>query len=88
MTHKRVLTYKVTHNPAYNNFLISPRLLFEDVIEFVYDDCGTTVRKNIPMKYLGPFLKKKMFFHTDEITLKREYKGEAYYVDENVIYEY
>ena len=86
LNHSRVDIYKVTHNPKYHNFLISPRLLFEKTLNFVYTEDGHSHKKTVPLSVIGPHLKKKMFFHTDEQTLMRQYKGEAYYIDENIIF--
>ena len=38
---RRTSTYKVTHNEEYNNFLIGPKLIFEDKLIFVYKKSGT-----------------------------------------------
>ena len=81
-------TYRVTHNPKHHNFLISPRLLHEDILKFIYRNDGVDVVKFVPVVYLGKYLKFKKIFHIDEVGLKAEYRGEAYEIDENLIFEY
>ena len=84
LNHSRVDVYRVTHNQGHHNFLISPRLLHEKTLKFIYRN----ETKLIPVDYLGPHLKYKKIFHTDEATLKREFRGECYEIDENVIFNF
>ena len=88
LNHSRVSTYRVTHNPGHHNFLISPRLLHERVLKFIYRKHNSTETKIIPLEYIGKYLKYKRIFHYDEVDLKAEYRGEAYEIDENIIFEY
>lgn len=89
LNHARVLVYRVTQNKKYHNFLIHPEYLFEKELLFVYTDMdGKEVYKVIPLTYLGPRLKKKMFFAEDEATLKKEFRGVAYAVNEQDIIKY
>ncbi len=88
LNHSRVETYKVTHNPRYNNFLISKDYIHERELKFIYNENGTTVEKIIPMAYLGPHLQQKMFFHKDEFLLKRVFRGTAYSVKQNIVFNY
>lgn len=88
LNHTRVSVYRVTHNQNHNNFLISPRLLQETVIRFKYVINGVEIEKKVPLEYIGPHLKYKRFFHTDEYTLKKEFRGEAYSIDADIIFNY
>ena len=89
LNHSRVQTYRVTHNPGHHNFLISPRLLHEKNLRFIYsDESNRDVEKLIPVDYLRPHLKYKRIFHKDEKTLRYEFRGEAFEVDEKIIFEY
>lgn len=88
LNHKRVEVYKVTYNPRFNNFIIAQDYLFENIIKFIYEVNGKKIEKYIPMKYIGPYLQKKMFWHTDEQTLRREFRGAAYSVKADVIFNY
>lgn len=88
LNHSKVSVYRVTHNPNHNNFLISPKLLQENILKFVYNDNGNVVEKLIPLEYVGPHLKYKLFFHTDELTLKREFRGEAYSINADIIFNF
>ena len=60
-------TYRVTHNPKHHNFLISPRMLHEDTLKFIYRNDGVDVVKFVPVMYLGKHLKFKNIFHIDEV---------------------
>ena len=51
-------------------------------------DNGNVVEKLIPLEYVGPHLKYKLFFHTDELTLKREFRGEAYSINADIIFNF
>lgn len=84
LNHCRVAVYRVTHNPGHHNFLISPRLLHEKTLRFIYGD----EVKLVPVEYIGPHLKYKRIFHKDEQTLQYEFRGEAYEIDENIIFNY
>ena len=44
--------------------------------------------KFVPVMYLGKHFKFKKISHIDEVDLKAEYRGEAYEIDENLIFEY
>lgn len=88
LSHSRVPTYRVTHNQKHHNFLISPSLLHEDTLKFIYRNDDIDVVKFMPVMYLGKHLKFKKIFHIDEVDLKAEYRGEAYEIDENLIFEY
>ena len=85
LSHLRASTYRVTHNPKHRNFLISPRLLHEDILKFIYRNDDVDVVKFVLVMYLGKHLKFKKIFNIDEVDLKAEYRGE---VDENIIFEY
>lgn len=89
LNHARVSVYRVTQNKNFRNFLIRPELLFEEEILFVYNDIdGKEIHKVIPLTYLGPRLKKKMFFRDDEVTLKKEFGGVVYSINEQDIINY
>lgn len=68
-------------------------MLHEDTLKFIYRNDGVDVVsvdvvKFVPVVYLGKHLKFKKIFHIDEVDLKAEYRGEAYEIDENLIFEY
>ena len=88
LNHKRVDTYKVTFNPRYNNFIIGQDYIFEETLKFIYEEDGKKIEKYIPLKYIGPYLQKKMFWHVDEQTLKYEFRGAAYSVKAEIIFNY
>ena len=44
LNHKRVSTYRVTHNERYNNFMVQPNLIYEDEILFVYNENGAEIQ--------------------------------------------
>lgn len=89
LNHARVSVYRVTQNKRFRNFLIQPDYLFEKELLFVYTDIdGQKVHKVIPLTYLGPRLKKKMIFRDDEATLKKEFGGVAYSINEEYIINY
>ena len=63
--------------------------MFEKELLFVYtDEDEQEVHKVIPLTYLGPRLKKKMFFIHDEVTLKKEFGGVVYSINEQYIIKY
>ena len=86
--HARVETYKVTWRPGYKNFIIHPHYLHEENLKFVYEVEGKQVEKVIPVTYLGPHLKTRMFFSKDEATLFREFRGWAYEIPEEIVFNY
>lgn len=89
LNHARVSVYRVTQNKRFSTFLIQPDYLFEKELLFVYNDInGQEVHKVIPLTYLGPRLKKKMFFKYDEVTLKKEFGGVVYSINEQDIINY
>ena len=88
LNHARVEYYRVTHNPGHNNFLIRPDYLFENALKFVYEKNGETIEKIISVPYIGPYLKKKMFWEYDEALLKKVFHGVAYSVPEQIIFNY
>lgn len=89
LNHARVSVYRVTQNKRFRTFLIEPDYLFEKELLFVYtDEDGQEVHKVIPLTYLGPRLKKKMFFKHDEVTFKKEFGGVVYSINEEDIINY
>jgi hypothetical protein len=78
--------YKVTHNERFNNFLISPKFIFEESLNFVYTDNGNTIEKVIPLKKIGPYLKTRKFFKYDSDVDRFDYNGWAYEVPASVIF--
>lgn len=89
LNHSRVEHYRVTQNGRYNNFIICPDYLGENELKFVYDDAeGNTIEKIIPVSYIGPHLKQKLFFYKDEFLLKKQFRGVAYEVKADIIFNY
>lgn len=88
LNHSRVEHYKITHDGVHPNFLIHPDYLFEKELKFVYNNGSEAVEKIIPLKYIGPHLRKKMFWTRDELTMKREFRGVAYSIPEEVVFNY
>lgn len=88
LNHSRVKFYKVSKRTKHRNFVISPQYLHEENLRFVYDNNGEIVEKIIPLSYLGPNLKYVPFYSLNDFTLRREYRGGAYFVKEEVIFNY
>ena len=88
LNHSRVEYYRITHDGVHNNFLIHPDYLFEKALKFVYEDNGETIEKIIPVSKIGRYLKTKTFWGRDEMTLKSEYRGYAYMIDDKIIFRY
>ena len=88
LNHSRVEFYKVSKRTKHHNFVISPQDLHEENLRFVYEDNGETIEKIIPLSYLGPNLKYVPFYSLNDFTLRREYRGGAYFVKEDVIFNY
>lgn len=88
LNHSRVEFYKVSKRTKHHNFVISPQYLYEENLRFVYENNGETVEKIIPLSYLGPNLKYVPFYSLNDFTLRREYRGGAYFVKEDVIFNY
>ena len=89
LNHKRVDTYRVTHNERYNNFMIHPDLIYEDEILFVYKENGVEIQKKIPTRdAMKLVVKDKSFFSFDRELNRRLYKGHAYVVPEEAIFLY
>lgn len=82
--------YKITHNPKYNNFLISPDYIKERELKFVYKDPqGNTIEKIIPLEYLGPNLRSFRLKDKWDPELEiYKYMGYVYFVNEKLIYDY
>ena len=80
--------YKITHNPNYHYFLISPKLIDnENVLKFVYSREGKTIEKLIHVNTIGPHLNFRRMYKWDEALLVNVPNGYVYYVDENVVFE-
>ncbi len=88
LNHSRVKFYKVSKRTKHNNFVISPQYLHEENLKFVYEENGETIEKIIPLSYLGPNLKYVPFYSLNDFTLRREYRGGAFFVKEEVIFNY
>lgn len=89
LTHKRVATYRVTHNERYNNFMVQPDLIYEDELLFVYNENGAEVQKKIPTKdVMRLVVKDKAFFKYDYGTNRSLYKGHAYVIPADSIFKY
>ena len=88
LNHSRVEFYKVSKRTKHHNFVISPQDLHEENLRFVYEDNGETIEKIIPLSYLGPNLKYIPFYSLNDFTLRREYRGGAYFVKEDIIFNY
>lgn len=86
--HHRVEVFKVTHNKQYNNFLIGQNYLYEKELLFVYDKDGQHFEKRVPLKYIGPHLKQRKLMHYNENDLKFEYRGMAFEVPPEIIFNY
>lgn len=86
---RKINHYKVTHNENYNNFMIGQNLLFENELEFVYRGKDhNDVRKVIPLKHIGPYLKqRKLFSKTDDGT-RGTFKGICYEIPASIIFNY
>lgn len=89
LNHKRVSTYRVTHNERYDNFMINPNLIYEDDILFVYNEDGVEIQKKIPTKEVMRLVAKdKAFFKYDDATNRSLYKGHAYVIPAERIFNY
>lgn len=89
LNHARVNTYRVTMNERFDHhFLISPSLIFENEIMFVYNDNGTEIQKSIPTKDIIRHCTVMKFFGRDPETLHAKYNGYAYEVSADVIKNY
>lgn len=88
LNHSRVDVYKVSKRTKHHNFVISPQYLHEETLRFVYEENGETFEKIIPLSYLGPHLHYVPFYSINDFTLCREYRGGAYFVKEEVIFNY
>lgn len=78
--------YTVTHNERYNNFLISPKFLFENRLKFVYNENGSTIEKIVPLKKIGPYIKSRKFFKYDSNIDRYDFNGWAYEIPAHVIF--
>lgn len=89
LNHKRVSTYRVTHNERYNNFMFHPNLIYEDEILFVYNKNGVEIQKKILTKeVMRLIVKDKAFFKYDYETNRSLYKGHAYVIPADRIFNY
>ena len=86
---RRTNYYKVTHNEKYNNFMISPKLLFEEYLNFVYKDSSNKeVSKISSTKEIGPHLKYKKLFSRDADNSILEFKGISYTIPSDFVFNY
>lgn len=88
LNHSRVEFYKVSKRTKHHNFVISPQYLHEENLRFVYEENGEIIEKIIPLSYLGPKLHYVPFYSLNDFTLRREYRGGAFFVKEEVIFNY
>jgi len=88
LTHKRVSVYKVTRNEQFkDSFLISPNLIFENEIEFVYKEGENEIHKTISMKDVMPNVKIKKFYGKDS-EMNIRFKGYVYEICSKFVESY
>ena len=90
LNHAKVNYYRVTQNPNYDFFAISPDYLFEDKLRFVYMLNGIKHEKIVPLTHIGRYLSKKpkKLIWYDYFLEEKVYRGEFYTLPVNVIYNY
>lgn len=85
---RRTSSYKVTHKDGFDNFIIGQDLLFEDSLLFVYKVNDVEIKKLVPTKEIGPYLKYRVFYKNDGEQNGRKFKGVAYEIPASVIFNY
>ena len=89
LNHARVPIYRCTQNKQFNNFLMCPSYIHEKEVLFVYEFAGQHIEKPIPTDALGPaIVRLRKFFAKDAIDLPAEYRGEAYEISPEFVYNY
>lgn len=87
--HARTSIYTVTRNERFaHHFLVSPNLITEDKLQFVYNDGKSVITKIVPIKVVMQNAKPIKFFGRDPETLRSVYNGYAYEVPSSVIETY
>lgn len=88
MSRKRVEFYAIKHYPNKHNFIISPKLIHEESLKFIYEQNGEHIEKIVPVKVIGPFLVGFPINKWDEDLREYQYKGFVYAVNEKIIFKY
>jgi len=87
--HARKDVYTCKRNERFaNHFLVSPKMIYENELRFVYFDGKTEVSKKVPMTVVIRNAKPRKFFGVDPETGRPEWKGEAYEIPSHVIETY
>ena len=85
-SHTRKAIYKITRNEKFSHhFFISPNLIYEKELLFVYNDGSNVIQKKIPVADVIKHATVKKFFGRDPKTLKPKYRGFAYEIPSHVI---
>ena len=88
-THARKSIYTITRNERFSHhFLVSPDLIYESELLFVYNDDGNVVQKKVPLTFVMKHAGIKRFFGRDPETLRARYCGYVYEVPSQVIETY